>query len=111
MIKSEERYLVFDEHTLRALVKESSVISMIKGIPSLDETYLRTYVREAVLTSNPGTTSGTDAYPLAYTGPIPKHLFSEEYITGVLGLEIPLNESQPFSPEFQKKVFEELIHI
>lgn len=107
MIKSEERYLVFDEHTLRALVKESSVISMIKGIPSLDETYLRTYVRETVLTSNPGTTSGTDAYPLAYTGPIPKHLFSEEYITGVLGLEIPLNESQPFSPEFQKKVFEE----
>ena len=77
---------------------------MIEGIPSLDETYLRTYIRESMLTSDP---SSTDSYPLAYNGPIPEHLFTEEYITGVLGLEIPLNESQPFSPDFQKRVFEE----
>jgi len=86
------------------LTESSSVISMIEGLPSLDETYLRTYIKESMLTSDP---NSVDAYPLAYNGPIPEHLFTEEYITGVLGLEIPLNESQPFSPEFQKRVFEE----
>lgn len=99
-----QRHIVFDRQTLAMLTESSSVINMIEGLPSLDETYLRTYIRESMLTSDP---NSVDAYPLAYNGPIPEHLFTEEYITGVLGLEIPLNESQPFSPEFQKRVFEE----
>ena len=99
-----QRHIIFDRQTLAMLTESSSVINMIEGLPSLDETYLRTYIRESMLTSDP---NSIDAYPLAYNGPIPEHLFTEEYITGVLGLEIPLNESQPFSPEFQKRVFEE----
>lgn len=99
-----QRHVIFDRQTLTMLTESSSVISMIEGLPSLDETYLRTYIKESMLTSDP---NSVDAYPLAYNGPIPEHLFTEEYITGVLGLEIPLNESQPFSPEFQKRVFEE----
>ena len=99
-----QRHLIFDKHALAMLTESSSVMAMVEGVPSLDETYLRTYIRESMLTSDP---NSVDAYPLAYNGPIPEHLFTEEYIVGVLGLEIPLNESQPFSPEFQKKVFEE----
>ena len=39
--------------------------------------------------------------------PLPSKLLDEDYITGVLGIQIPLNESYPFSAELQNQIIEE----
>ena len=35
-----QRHLIFNKHTLAMLTESSSVMAMIEGVPSLDETYL-----------------------------------------------------------------------
>ena len=39
--------------------------------------------------------------------PYNAHVLKEEYITQVLGLQVPLNESYPYSPTFRSKVIQE----
>lgn len=39
--------------------------------------------------------------------PIQKLLQNEEYIRGVLGIDIPLNESYPYSPALQERILQE----
>jgi len=40
-------------------------------------------------------------------GPLPKRMFEADYVTGVLGIELPLNESYPYSPAMQERIIEE----
>ena len=46
-------------------------------------------------------------YSLHTPPPIDKLLQNEEYIRGVLGIDIPLNESYPYSAELQERILEE----
>ena len=39
--------------------------------------------------------------------PIQKLMYNEEYIRGVLGIDIPLNESYPYSLDLQQRILEE----
>ena len=41
----------------------------------------------------------------------PPRIFEADYVQGVLGLEIPLNESSPFSEGFRKQVIEEQLQL
>ena len=41
----------------------------------------------------------------------PPRIFEADYVQGVLGLEIPLNESSPFSESFRKQVIEEQLQL
>lgn len=41
----------------------------------------------------------------------PPRIFEADYVQGVLGLEIPLNESTPFSEGFRNKVIEEQLQL
>ncbi len=40
-------------------------------------------------------------------GPLPKRIFEADYVTGVLGIDLPLNESYPYSPAMQERIIEE----
>lgn len=46
-------------------------------------------------------------YSLRTPAPISQLMQNEEYIRGVLGINIPLNESYPYSPELQERILEE----
>jgi hypothetical protein len=37
----------------------------------------------------------------------PKHIFERSYVTGVLGIRLPLNESYPYSPGVQRRILQE----
>ena len=39
--------------------------------------------------------------------PIQHLMFNEEYIRGVLGIDIPLNESYPYSYDLQERILQE----
>jgi len=44
---------------------------------------------------------------LIQPSPIQKLLYNEEYVRGVLGINIPLNESYPYSVELQEQILQE----
>lgn len=48
-----------------------------------------------------------DDYSLQQPAPISKLMQNEEYIRGVLGIDIPLNESYPYSHRLQERILEE----
>ena len=49
----------------------------------------------------------TAAQDLRPRSPVERLIYNEEYVRGVLGINIPLNESYPYSLELQEKILEE----
>ena len=42
-----------------------------------------------------------------YAKPLPDYVFEYSYVTNVLGVKLPLNESYPYSPAIQKRILQE----
>ncbi len=58
---------------------------------------LRDYIKEIEKTSQ----------DLQLRPPVERLIYNEEYVRGVLGIDIPLNESYPYSSELQQQILEE----
>ena len=41
--------------------------------------------------------------------PYPRHIFERSYVTNVLGIQVPLNESYPYSPSLERRIIQEQI--
>ena len=50
----------------------------------------------------------TNAIPIYLrANPVPSHIFERTYVTDVLGIHLPLNESYPYSPAIEKRIIQE----
>jgi len=50
----------------------------------------------------------TDTIPIHLRArPFPSHIFERTYVTDVLGIKLPLNESYPYSPAIEKRIIQE----
>ena len=65
------------------------------------EDQLRAVIDEMIKIDGPGNND------LIITSPHEAHILDEEYITAVLGLQVPLNEAYPYTPQFRHQVLNE----
>lgn len=103
---------IFTRTDIQGSPVEADILDTLEGI-GMTEELLRTYIQGAFALQDTFERIGDDAsLSLLTTAPpqvssFPPHIFDESYVIGVLGIQIPLNESYPFSAELQNRIIEE----
>ena len=94
-IKEVER--TFEPLEIQNRIYDESYVRSILEIESTEvHKDLKTLIREM-----------TSSQDLQLRSPVERLIYNEEYVRGVLGVDIPLNESYPYSNKLQQQILEE----
>ena len=100
---------IFTRTDMQGTPVELDVLKVLEDV-SITESLLRQYIHEAFAIQDKIANIHS---PRILSSALPpassfsSHIFEESYVTGVLGIQIPLNESHPYSPNLQSKIIEE----